>query len=269
MRGGPPPRHLPRQNPAQRCAGRAGGGENPARIHPAGPTPPRSVTARGLRTGPSGREGEAGRAPLRTSPPVPSRPVPSPEPRFRGRRLSAAARPPARTNQGAAGRTWSRGDSRAPRPPLTPPVTGVPAAQGSAAGASTAATAMSGPYPEESCPERPECKSKSPTLLSSYCIDSILGRRSPCKVRLLGTAPGLPPVASRPDADKTAQGKPRRSRTGPSPRRRGGEGPAATHTPPPHRVPVPVSPGSPRLGPGPAARPAWSRGRRVPVTPAR
>ncbi|XP_010569684.1 PREDICTED: homeobox protein ARX [Haliaeetus leucocephalus] len=84
---------------------------------------------------------------------------------------------------------------------------------------------MSGPYPEESCPERPECKSKSPTLLSSYCIDSILGRRSPCKVRLLGTAPGLPPVASRPDADKTAQGKPRRSRTGPSPRRRGGEGP--------------------------------------------
>ncbi|KAM8881433.1 aristaless-related homeobox protein [Synchiropus splendidus] len=27
--------------------------------------------------------------------------------------------------------------------------------------------------------------SKSPTLLSSYCIDSILGRRSPCKVRLI------------------------------------------------------------------------------------
>ncbi|XP_049690937.1 homeobox protein ARX isoform X2 [Haliaeetus albicilla] len=70
---------------------------------------------------------------------------------------------------------------------------------------------MSGPYPEESCPERPECKSKSPTLLSSYCIDSILGRRSPCKVRLLGTAPGLPPVASRPDADKTAQGSPKGS----------------------------------------------------------
>uniref|UniRef100_A0A663DWV2 Aristaless related homeobox n=1 Tax=Aquila chrysaetos chrysaetos TaxID=223781 RepID=A0A663DWV2_AQUCH len=70
---------------------------------------------------------------------------------------------------------------------------------------------MSGPYPEESCPERPECKSKSPTLLSSYCIDSILGRRSPCKVRLLGAAPGLPPVASRPDADKTAQGSPKGS----------------------------------------------------------
>ncbi|NXD68015.1 ARX protein, partial [Eolophus roseicapillus] len=66
---------------------------------------------------------------------------------------------------------------------------------------------MSGPYPEESCPERPECKSKSPTLLSSYCIDSILGRRSPCKVRLLGAAPSLPAIAARPDADKPAQGK--------------------------------------------------------------
>ncbi|NXR42676.1 ARX protein, partial [Zosterops hypoxanthus] len=69
---------------------------------------------------------------------------------------------------------------------------------------------MSGPYPEESCAERPECKSKSPTLLSSYCIDSILGRRSPCKVRLLGTAPALPAIAARPDTDKAAQGKPRR-----------------------------------------------------------
>ncbi|NXH97363.1 ARX protein, partial [Pachycephala philippinensis] len=69
---------------------------------------------------------------------------------------------------------------------------------------------MSGPYPEESCAERPECKSKSPTLLSSYCIDSILGRRSPCKVRLLGTAPTLPAIAARPDTDKAAQGKPLR-----------------------------------------------------------
>ncbi|XP_074672986.1 homeobox protein ARX isoform X2 [Strix aluco] len=70
---------------------------------------------------------------------------------------------------------------------------------------------MSGPYPEESCAERPECKSKSPTLLSSYCIDSILGRRSPCKVRLLGAAPGLPAIAARPDTDKAAQGSPKGS----------------------------------------------------------
>ncbi|OPJ69687.1 hypothetical protein AV530_012675 [Patagioenas fasciata monilis] len=70
---------------------------------------------------------------------------------------------------------------------------------------------MSGPYPEESCAERPECKSKSPTLLSSYCIDSILGRRSPCKVRLLGAAPSLPAVVARPDTDKAAQGSPKGS----------------------------------------------------------
>ncbi|XP_075286045.1 homeobox protein ARX isoform X2 [Opisthocomus hoazin] len=70
---------------------------------------------------------------------------------------------------------------------------------------------MSGPYPEESCAERPECKSKSPTLLSSYCIDSILGRRSPCKVRLLGAAPSLPAIAARPDSDKAAQGSPKGS----------------------------------------------------------
>ncbi|XP_064329953.1 homeobox protein ARX isoform X2 [Phalacrocorax carbo] len=70
---------------------------------------------------------------------------------------------------------------------------------------------MSGPYPEESCAERPECKSKSPTLLSSYCIDSILGRRSPCKVRLLGAAPGLPAIAARPDNEKAAQGSPKGS----------------------------------------------------------
>ncbi|MCI4391624.1 hypothetical protein PGIGA_G00136670 [Pangasianodon gigas] len=35
--------------------------------------------------------------------------------------------------------------------------------------------------------DRSECKSKSPTVLSSYCIESILGRRSPCKVRLVGS----------------------------------------------------------------------------------
>lgn len=39
---------------------------------------------------------------------------------------------------------------------------------------------MSGHFEEE---ER-ERKSRSPTLLSSYCIDSILGRRSPCTLRL-------------------------------------------------------------------------------------
>ncbi|GAA6078048.1 aristaless-related homeobox protein, partial [Tachysurus ichikawai] len=35
--------------------------------------------------------------------------------------------------------------------------------------------------------DRKECKSKSPTVLSSYCIESILGRRSPCKVRMVGS----------------------------------------------------------------------------------
>ncbi|RVE58899.1 hypothetical protein OJAV_G00198630 [Oryzias javanicus] len=45
---------------------------------------------------------------------------------------------------------------------------------------------MSGQF-EDDIHERGERKSsKSPTLLSSYCIDSILGRRSPCKVRLIG-----------------------------------------------------------------------------------
>uniref|UniRef100_A0A8D2J593 Aristaless related homeobox n=1 Tax=Varanus komodoensis TaxID=61221 RepID=A0A8D2J593_VARKO len=66
---------------------------------------------------------------------------------------------------------------------------------------------MSNQYQEESCSERPECKSKSPTLLSSYCIDSILGRRSPCKMRLLGPTPSLPPLASRAEQDKAGQGK--------------------------------------------------------------
>lgn len=68
--------------------------------------------------------------------------------------------------------------------------------------------AMSNQYQEEGCSERPECKSKSPTLLSSYCIDSILGRRSPCKMRLLGAAQSLPaPLASRADQEKAVQGK--------------------------------------------------------------
>ncbi|KAI6078740.1 Homeobox protein ARX [Aix galericulata] len=74
---------------------------------------------------------------------------------------------------------------------------------------------MSGPYPEEGCGERPDGagKSKSPTLLSSYCIDSILGRRSPCKVRLLGTAAHSLPaaLAARPEHDKAAQGSPKGS----------------------------------------------------------
>uniref|UniRef100_A0A6J0UAQ0 Homeobox protein ARX isoform X1 n=1 Tax=Pogona vitticeps TaxID=103695 RepID=A0A6J0UAQ0_9SAUR len=65
---------------------------------------------------------------------------------------------------------------------------------------------MSNQYQEESCSERPECKSKSPTLLSSYCIDSILGRRSPCKMRLLGAAPSLPPLANRTEQEKPGQG---------------------------------------------------------------
>lgn len=67
---------------------------------------------------------------------------------------------------------------------------------------------MSNQYQEEGCSERPECKSKSPTLLSSYCIDSILGRRSPCKMRLLGASQSLPaPLASRADQEKAMQGK--------------------------------------------------------------
>ncbi|DAA12658.1 TPA: Aristaless-related homeobox 2-like [Bos taurus] len=67
---------------------------------------------------------------------------------------------------------------------------------------------MSNQYQEEGCSERPECKSKSPTLLSSYCIDSILGRRSPCKMRLLGAAQSLPaPLASRTDQEKAVQGR--------------------------------------------------------------
>lgn len=149
-------------------------------------------------------------------------------------------------------------------------MTGVPAAQGSAAGASAPpqpapaprhgpAAAMSGPYPEESCAERPECKSKSPTLLSSYCIDSILGRRSPCKVRLLGAAPSLPAIAARPDSDKAAQGKPYRSAAAAPSRSRlsGRTWPTASFQTPQH---------SPRLGsaPRPPVRPGTASEPRFP-----
>ncbi|KAL0156649.1 hypothetical protein M9458_047895, partial [Cirrhinus mrigala] len=61
---------------------------------------------------------------------------------------------------------------------------------------------MTSQYDDDSR-DRSECKSKSPTVLSSYCIDSILGRRSPCKVRQLG-AQSLPaPV--RPDHDQSGE----------------------------------------------------------------
>lgn len=60
---------------------------------------------------------------------------------------------------------------------------------------------------EEDIHDRGERKSsKSPTLLSSYCIDSILGRRSPCKVRLIG-APSLPGLHGRGELDKAADSK--------------------------------------------------------------
>ncbi|XP_072518285.1 aristaless-related homeobox protein [Salminus brasiliensis] len=39
---------------------------------------------------------------------------------------------------------------------------------------------------EDDIHDQADCKWKSPTLLSSYCIESILGRRSPLTVRLLG-----------------------------------------------------------------------------------
>ncbi|XP_048350893.1 homeobox protein ARX [Sphaerodactylus townsendi] len=69
---------------------------------------------------------------------------------------------------------------------------------------------MSAQYsPEESCSERADCKSKSPTLLSSYCIDSILGRRSPCKMRL-----SLPPLPSRAEQDKAGPGPAKGSPSG-------------------------------------------------------
>ena len=65
---------------------------------------------------------------------------------------------------------------------------------------------MSGQF-EEDIHDRGERKSsKSPTLLSSYCIDSILGRRSPCKVRLIG-AQSLTGLPGRGEHDKTADSK--------------------------------------------------------------
>uniref|UniRef100_A0A3Q1INE7 OAR domain-containing protein n=1 Tax=Anabas testudineus TaxID=64144 RepID=A0A3Q1INE7_ANATE len=64
---------------------------------------------------------------------------------------------------------------------------------------------MSGQF-EEDIHDRGERKSsKSPTLLSSYCIDSILGRRSPCKVRLIG-AQSLTGLPGRGELDKAADG---------------------------------------------------------------
>ncbi|XP_043928241.1 homeobox protein ARX [Protopterus annectens] len=63
---------------------------------------------------------------------------------------------------------------------------------------------MNNQYQDESS-ERNECKSKSPTLLSSYCIDSILGRRSPCKMRLIG-AQSIPSLASRTEQSKPVEG---------------------------------------------------------------
>uniref|UniRef100_A0A1A7XI73 Aristaless related homeobox n=1 Tax=Iconisemion striatum TaxID=60296 RepID=A0A1A7XI73_9TELE len=64
---------------------------------------------------------------------------------------------------------------------------------------------MSGQF-EEDIQERGERKSsKSPTLLSSYCIDSILGRRSPCKVRLIG-AQSFTALSGRGELDKPADG---------------------------------------------------------------
>uniref|UniRef100_A0A665VUN9 OAR domain-containing protein n=1 Tax=Echeneis naucrates TaxID=173247 RepID=A0A665VUN9_ECHNA len=64
---------------------------------------------------------------------------------------------------------------------------------------------MSGQF-EEDIHDRAERKSsKSPTLLSSYCIESILGRRSPCKVRLIGTQ-SLTGLPGRGELDKAADG---------------------------------------------------------------
>ncbi|XP_052398986.1 aristaless-related homeobox protein [Carassius gibelio] len=61
---------------------------------------------------------------------------------------------------------------------------------------------MTSQYDDDSR-DRSECKSKSPTVLSSYCIDSILGRRSPCKVRQLGVQSLSVPVRS--DHDQSAE----------------------------------------------------------------
>ncbi|XP_041736147.2 aristaless-related homeobox protein-like isoform X1 [Coregonus clupeaformis] len=58
---------------------------------------------------------------------------------------------------------------------------------------------------EEDIHDRGECTSKPPTLLSSYCIDSILGRRSPCKVRVIG-AQSLTALPGRREHDKQTEG---------------------------------------------------------------
>ncbi|KAM3860509.1 aristaless-related homeobox protein [Diretmus argenteus] len=64
---------------------------------------------------------------------------------------------------------------------------------------------MSGQF-EDDIHDRGERKaSKSPTLLSSYCIDSILGRRSPCRVRLIG-AQSLAGPPGRAELDEPADG---------------------------------------------------------------
>lgn len=65
---------------------------------------------------------------------------------------------------------------------------------------------MSGQFEEDLRDRADRKSSKSPTLLSSYCIDSILGRRSPCKVRLLG-AQSLTPVPAREALDKATDSK--------------------------------------------------------------
>ncbi|XP_056155560.1 aristaless-related homeobox protein [Lampris incognitus] len=64
---------------------------------------------------------------------------------------------------------------------------------------------MSGQFQDDLHGRAERRRSKSPTLLSSYCIDSILGRRSPCRVRLIGpqSLTGLP---ARGELDKTAEG---------------------------------------------------------------
>uniref|UniRef100_A0A8C9TDJ5 Aristaless related homeobox n=1 Tax=Scleropages formosus TaxID=113540 RepID=A0A8C9TDJ5_SCLFO len=59
---------------------------------------------------------------------------------------------------------------------------------------------MSGPHEEDGA-DKAECKSKSPTLLSSYCIDSILGRRSPCRMKLIG-AQSLTAAAGRAESER-------------------------------------------------------------------
>ncbi|XP_029004796.1 aristaless-related homeobox protein [Betta splendens] len=64
---------------------------------------------------------------------------------------------------------------------------------------------MSGQFEGEMHDRGERKSSKSPTLLSSYCIDSILGRRSPCKVRLIG-AQSLTGLPGRAELDKAADG---------------------------------------------------------------